>query len=85
MASKKISQAEARRLKKRVAELEYERRQMFNRYRQDYPGGVWARQFTCNGETVAALDMAQKLDCLLVGKLQGDKLTIFAVPKEKQA
>ena len=85
MASKPISQAEARRLKKRVEMLERQKRDMFNRYRQDYPGGVWARQFTCNGETVAALDMATKLGCALVAKLSGDKLTIFAVPKEKQS
>ena len=84
MATKPISQNEARRLKKRVAELETEKRVRFNRYRDDYPGGVWARQFTCNGETVAALDMATKLGCALVAKLRGSELTIFAVPKESE-
>jgi len=83
--TKPISQAEARRLKKRVAFLENEKRLMFNRYRDDYPGGVWARQFTCNDETVAALDMATKLGCALVARLRQDKLTIFAVPKENQS
>jgi len=57
---------------------------MFNRYRKDYPGGVWARQFTCSDAGTAALDMATKLGCALVGKLDGDQLTIYAVPEEKQ-
>lgn len=85
MATKPISQAEARRLKKRVELLEREKRDMFNRYRRDYPGGVWARQFNCTGETVAALDMATKLGCALVAKLSDNTLTIYAVPKEKQS
>ncbi len=81
MATKPISQREALRLRKRVYELEQEKISMFNKYRQEYPGGVFARRFTCGDASRAALDMAQDLGCVLIGKMSGGSLDIYAIPE----
>ena len=80
--AKQISQAEARRLKKRVRELEDRDRIRMNRYRSDYPGGVFALGFSMEVAPLAALTMATKLGCALVAKISGGQLDIYAVPKE---
>ena len=79
--TKQISQAEARRLKKRIKAYEERDRVRYNRYRSDFPGGVHARTFTMGEPSLAALDMAVKLDCVLVAKIRGQKLEIYAVPE----
>lgn len=76
---KKISQREAQRLRKRVKELETEKRIRRNRWRSDYPGGISLRRFSTTDETFAALDTATMLGCTLVGKLDGRALIIYAV------
>lgn len=82
MASKSITQAEARRLKRRVKYLEDRDRVRFNRWRTDYPGGINAVNFLMNEPTLAALDMAVRLGCVLVAKIRGQHLDIYAVPRE---
>lgn len=80
-----ISQAEARRLKRRVKELEEQNLTRFARYRRCYPGGVHALSFTMSEATLAALNMASKLGCALVAKISGQQLDIFAVLNDGEA
>lgn len=82
MATKPISQREAHRLKKRVEQLQEEKRIALNQWRSEYPGGIHIRNFNCSDVTVAALDTAQKLGCALVGKLRNQNLYIYAIPKK---
>ncbi len=83
MARKFISQAEAYRLKKQVKKLEKDERVRFNRFRNDFPGGVYAVGFSLDLGPLAALDMAVKLDCALVAKRRaGNTLDIYAVPRK---
>ncbi len=82
MATKPISQREARRLKKRVKELEEEKRVALNQWRSEYPGGVCIRNFTCSDVSQAAINTAQKLGCAIIGKLRNDTLYIYAIPTE---
>lgn len=78
---KKISQAEARRLKKRVEEMEQRERIRMARWWTDYPGGVHIRTIALTESGTDALDVAQKLQHVLIGKLDGSNLHIYAVPK----
>jgi len=80
--SKPISQAEARRLRKRVRELEDRERARHRLYSQDYPGGISIVEFTSVGpEAKGSLTTAIRLGCALVAKFSGDSLKIFAVPR----
>jgi len=82
--SKPISQAEARRLRKRVRELEDRERVRHRVYAQDYPGGVFIVKFPCVGpEAKGSFSTAIRLGCALVAKFSGDSLKIFAVPRDK--
>ena len=77
---KKISQAEARRLKKRVAELESANRARFNRYTSSYPGGIHLRSLSLNDVVSAELKTAQKLKHALVLRHYGDNIFyVYAV------
>ena len=76
----KISQREARRLRRRVNELEDAERTRRNAYVSTYPGGVHLVTYTFDkdfyrGQTEAA----QKIGCALVAKLQDAQLRIYAV------
>lgn len=82
MARKLISQVQAYRLKRRVSELEDRDRVRMNRYRTDFPGGVFARTFKMSEASHAAISMAVKLNCALVAKIRDSQLDIYAVPKE---
>lgn len=81
MKKKMISQREAQRLRKRVAQLEREDRDRRNVFAQDYPSGV-------NFDTVslvnfpeerAAIHTAQVLGYIVIGKISGNNLMLFAV------
>jgi hypothetical protein len=72
--AKKISQAEARRLKRRVAQLEDEKRTAFYGSSAELvnfdPLGDWAK---------GTLNAAQKLGHKLVARVEGSKLTVSAL------
>ena len=79
---KKISQAEALRLRKRVAQLERRQEMLVRRYCSDYPG-VHVRTFEPNDASFAALDTASRLGFALVGKLDmRNELRIYAVKSD---
>ncbi len=82
MARKIISQAEAYRMKNQLRMLERQDQIRFNRYRNEFPGGVHAQTFTITEVTEAALDMAQRLGCALVAKSYNNELRIYAVPRK---
>ncbi len=81
--AKQISQREARRLKKRVEELELNERVRFNSYRSDYPGGVNIVSFGLNDVAMGKLDTAAKLGCALVIRTYGGGIKIYAILKKQ--
>lgn len=80
---KKISQAEARRFKQRVAELERQNERRFAAYCHDYPGGVNLRQWAADQTTIQVLKTARRLQHAVVCTLSSDetKVYFYAVPK----
>lgn len=83
MASRKISQREARRLLKQVEELQRRERARLETYGGSYPGGVHTLQFdTLNEWAKGRLWMARQLGCVFVAKYADEKLHIYAVPRE---
>jgi hypothetical protein len=79
-----ISQREARRLKKRVEDLERERRQQVAAWTRDYPTGVNIETISLNDVEQATCNTAAILGHALVAKMSGTNLLIYAVavPKE---
>ncbi len=79
---KKISQREARRLRKRVARLEHEQGVRVARWNREYPGGVNIATITLDPVPMARLDVAQELGFTLVAKRATDgssRLHLYAV------
>lgn len=77
----KISQAEARRLRREVArltELEHKRGQAFA---SEYPG-VWICEEEPVGINLAAVKTARKLGFAVAVQTHNDKFQFFAVPLE---
>ncbi len=82
--SKLISQAKARRLKKRVEELERNERVRFNAYRSDYPGGIHIHSLELGDVSNATLQTAEKLDHALVIRTYSKGIRIYAVPRKAE-
>lgn len=81
---RKISQREARRLKKRVDELERMIHERGARYSGNYPGGVNFLTLAGDGlsqQSIGRLDTASMLGHHLVVKWNGEKLYFYAVEK----
>lgn len=80
---KQISQREARELRRRVAELEMERVQMFADWVRDYPNGVHIasiRDAPVTVITVAKINTARRLGHAVVVTDSGDELRFYALP-----
>ena len=77
---KRISQREARRLKLRVEQMERAQEVRFNRWGQDFPGGVHVRTIATTLEERAALKVVEAIGYAIVGRLDENwNLKIFAV------
>lgn len=76
-----ISQREARRLKQRVEQLERERREERQAWCRDYPNGIHFGSVTLVQESrfCGKLEAAQMLGRVLVAKLNGSSLDLYAV------
>lgn len=74
-----ISQREARRLKKRVGQLEQELRATWNEWRlEDWPGTLIA-SMSATAETRAAVATARKLQCRVIATTgDNDRILFFA-------
>lgn len=85
MPSKKISQREARLMKKRVVELEEieeARRAVWN---QDYPGGVNIDQINAGNDSSArSVKVARMLGHAVVAVNAGDIIKFYALPASKR-
>lgn len=79
----KISQAEARRLRKRVRQLKDERREMFKRWGEDWPGThICQLQLTKEGYHHAAIATARRLDRAVVVTVDTNGLAQFYATKD---
>lgn len=77
---KHISRREARRLAKRIEELERHERIRNERWVSAYPGGVNILRIGLTPLQAAVIDTAMRLDCAIVGKLDGENnFMIYAV------
>lgn len=82
MASKAISQREARALRRRVRELEARERALRQAFGRDYPGTAlgWMRP---DDETRVRLETARRLGFVIVTRVNDDGVLMFwAVPTE---
>jgi len=83
MSAKKISQREARRLRKRVKELEGRERDRLNAWGSEYTrGSMLVATFDLADWLKGRLWMAKQLNCVLVGKYVDEELKLFVVPRE---
>lgn len=80
-----ISQREARRLRKRVAELEAMERKRRGAWNAEYPGGTHIGSFKFDERTDAALSVAMLLGHALVigGKNSDGSRRIYALPHKE--
>jgi len=76
-----ISQREARRLRKRVAEFEQDNSVRMQSWKINYPGGVYIVGIIPSLEnTKGRLDAAKMLGCVLVARWRnGETLDVFAI------
>lgn len=80
----KISQREALKLKKRVAELERLDRDRSNAYMRDYPGGIHIASIALAEVSYAKLDTAKRLGFALVGTVANrNELAVYALAATK--
>ena len=75
---KPISQTEARRLRKRVHDLEQQIDTITSSYGREYPG-TWVASINAQETTVAKLDTARRLGHALVARLDGQQVLFYAV------
>lgn len=81
----KISQREARRLKKRVLELESREESRRSRWAASYPGGTNFHQFKVDKESAAAIRVASVLQHAVVARIDGsDNLLFYALPQRSE-
>ena len=79
-----ISQREARRLWKRLGELEHERDLQRNAWASEYPGGVNIDTFDVDATTHARILTARKLGHAVVVTAHGKfELRLYALPLPK--
>lgn len=84
MSATKISQREARRLRKRVQELEERDRQRLNAWGSEYTAGaIHTLTLRLTEESQGRAWMAKQLDCVFVAKYVGTELNVYAVPKKR--
>jgi uncharacterized membrane protein len=77
--SDRISQREARRLRKRVKALEVELRATWDEWRPEYrPGVVIASEPNATAETRTAITTARKLQCRVIAVVDADRIVFFA-------
>ena len=79
MASRHISQKEAHRLRKRVEDLERAERLRLDQWGASYPGGVNIETLELCPEQQVRLDTVARLEHIMVGKLRGSSLMIYAI------
>ena len=79
MSALKISQREARRLRKRVQQLEREQVERTRRWSKEYPGGVHIKTWTPSEVDVEACRVASALGHALVLRYDNGKLYLYAV------
>ena len=81
----KISQREARSLRKRVAELETVLDRQRNAWADSWPGGVNIATFSADREIQTAIRTARSLNhaCVVILKGDGD-VAVFALPLAKE-
>ena len=79
--SSQISQREARRLRKRVNELERREADRVRVWSSDWPGGVHLFGVTLQSDQIACLRTAQKLGHYLIAKIDGTGSTQFYASK----
>jgi hypothetical protein len=77
--AKKISQAEARRLRRRVAELLFERERLFNAWGAGIVGGVQVIRIRMTDEQDRLLRLARKFGYVIVVKEDGEHQSFNAV------
>lgn len=77
--TKHISQREARRLQKRVAQLESDQEIRLPHWRDAYPGGVNIETLMLGEISAAKLDVATRLGFVIVAKIHGTSLRLHAV------
>jgi hypothetical protein len=77
----KISQAEARRLKRRVEELEHARDAAFARWGRDYPGGTHIATLTVPDVAAAKIATARLLDHAVMARQDGNTVYFYALPQ----
>jgi len=78
MARKPLSQREAYRLKKRVEELEAERRHMRDRWVGDWPASIPIHRLSVDIVTKAVVKTARTLEHAVVVTIQDDQLVFWA-------
>lgn len=76
---KKISQREARQLRKEVAELKAVLRSQHIHWSKDYPGGVHLTTIGLSDVGAAKLLTAQRLSHALVARAENNELRIYAL------
>ena len=79
MRALKISQREARRLRKRVRQLEHEQFERTKRWTKEYPGGVYLKAWTPSEVDAEACRVASALGHALVLRYDTGKLYLYAV------
>lgn len=79
MKRKVISQREARKLRKRIEQLEERDRIRVSRYTSEFPGGTHIQSLTLNEVPAARLQTVAKLEHALVAKVSGAELHLYAV------
>lgn len=81
---KKISQREARRLRKRVQELEATRNRELDAWKREYPGGRHCATFTTTPELQGRFWAFQSMQHVLVARYDhGDRqLYVYAIERD---
>jgi hypothetical protein len=79
----KISQREARRLRKRVQELERQEEVRRRTWSREYPGGTNFHSFDLDDVSTATVATAQALGHAIVCTISGRRLMFFALPPAK--
>lgn len=75
----KISQREARRIKKRLADMEEAERRRYSKWCSDFPGGTHMQSLTLSEIPAATLNATSRLGFVMVGKIDGNILNVYAV------
>lgn len=81
MPTKRISQREARKLRKELDRMREAERMRGIQWRSGYPGGVHVQNVTVSPEAAARLDTAARLDHALVAKIEGSTLRLYAMKR----